>query len=190
MKILIISDSHGLTDELQTIAKRHAAEVDMMIHCGDSELETNHPALEGYKVVKGNCDFMGDFEEELLLPLDGGGKLFLTHGHLHGIKQSLLQVYYRAEELGADIICFGHSHIPGSELLRGKLLINPGNRAPAKSAQRARLCYTDTRWKRSKRTVFHGRRSRHTRPRKHCHIGRYFIRVRHLPLMKKLSKNR
>ncbi len=49
MKILIISDSHGLTDELQTIAKRHAAEVDMMIHCGDSELETNHPALEGYK---------------------------------------------------------------------------------------------------------------------------------------------
>ncbi|MFP5202953.1 MULTISPECIES: YfcE family phosphodiesterase [Bacillus] len=127
MKILIISDSHGLTDELQTIAKRHAAEVDMMIHCGDSELETNHPALEGYKVVKGNCDFMGDFEEELLLPLDGGGKLILTHGHLHGIKQSLLQVYYRAEELGADIICFGHSHIPGSELLRGKLLINPGS---------------------------------------------------------------
>ena len=80
-----------------------------------------------YKVVKGNCDFMGDFEEELLLPLDGGGKLFLTHGHLHGIKQSLLQVYYRAEELGADIVCFGHSHIPGSERLRGKLFINPGS---------------------------------------------------------------
>ncbi|MGE6629032.1 YfcE family phosphodiesterase [Bacillus sp. NPDC077027] len=127
MKILIISDSHGLTDELGHIAKRHEGEVDLMIHCGDSELETDHPALKGYKTVKGNCDFIGDFAEELLLPLDGGRKLFLTHGHLHGIKQSLLQVYYRAEELGATVICFGHSHIPGSELIKGKLLINPGS---------------------------------------------------------------
>lgn len=40
MNVLIISDSHGLEEELQTIAKRHEAEVDLMIHCGDSELET------------------------------------------------------------------------------------------------------------------------------------------------------
>lgn len=45
MNVLIISDSHGLEEELQTIAKRHEAEVDLMIHCGDSELETRHPAL-------------------------------------------------------------------------------------------------------------------------------------------------
>lgn len=36
-------------------------------------------------------------------------------------------MYYQAEELGADIICFGHSHIAGSELMDGKLLINPGS---------------------------------------------------------------
>lgn len=89
MKILIISDSHGLTDELQTIAKRHAAEVDMMIHCGDSELETNHPALEGYKVVKGNCDFMGDFEEELLLPTRRRRKT-ISHSRTSAWHQTIL----------------------------------------------------------------------------------------------------
>ncbi len=52
MNVLIISDSHGLEEELQTIAKRHEAEVDLMIHCGDSELETGHPALDSYEVVK------------------------------------------------------------------------------------------------------------------------------------------
>lgn len=67
MNVLIISDSHGLEEELQTIAKRHEAEVDLMIHCGDSELETRHPALEPYAVVKGNCDFAYDFKDELLL---------------------------------------------------------------------------------------------------------------------------
>lgn len=67
MNVLIISDSHGLEEELQTIAKRHEADVDLMIHCGDSELETGHPALEPYSVVKGNCDFIGDFKDELLL---------------------------------------------------------------------------------------------------------------------------
>ncbi|MEC1613190.1 YfcE family phosphodiesterase [Bacillus mojavensis] len=126
MNVLIISDSHGLEEELQTIAKRHEADVDLMIHCGDSELETGHPSLEPYSVVKGNCDFIGDFKDELLLTA-GFKKILVTHGHLHGIKQTLLNVYYRAEELGAEIICFGHSHIAGSEMLRGKLLINPGS---------------------------------------------------------------
>ena len=52
MKVLIISDSHGLEDELETIAKRHEDEADLMIHCGDSELDAAHPALTPYHTVK------------------------------------------------------------------------------------------------------------------------------------------
>ncbi|MBY8914930.1 YfcE family phosphodiesterase [Bacillus sp. YC2] len=126
MKVLVISDSHGLEDELSAIAKRHEAEADLMIHCGDSELEAAHPALKPYHAVKGNCDMGGGFKDELLISA-GSRKILVVHGHLHGIKQSLLTVFYRAEELGADIVCFGHSHIAGSEMLRGKLLINPGS---------------------------------------------------------------
>ncbi|NPC93613.1 metallophosphoesterase [Bacillus sp. WMMC1349] len=126
MKVLIVSDSHGLEGELQTIAKRHEKDTDMKIHCGDSELDPAHPALAPYHTVKGNCDFYADFKDEMMIQV-GSRKLFFTHGHLYGIKQSLLNVYYRANELGADIICFGHSHIAGSELMDGKLLINPGS---------------------------------------------------------------
>ncbi|MEC1472229.1 metallophosphoesterase [Bacillus haynesii] len=126
MKVLIVSDSHGLEDELEMIAERHGKETDLIIHCGDSELVPSHPALSSYLTVKGNCDFYGEFKDEIVVPVESR-KLFFTHGHLYGIKQSLLNVYYRAEELGADIICFGHSHIAGSELMDGKLLINPGS---------------------------------------------------------------
>ena len=51
MKVLIISDSH-YEDELETIAKRHEDEADLMIHCGDSELDAAHPALTPYHTVK------------------------------------------------------------------------------------------------------------------------------------------
>ncbi|MBP0723919.1 metallophosphoesterase [Bacillus sp. RG28] len=126
MKALIISDSHGLRDELLVISERHMNNVDVMIHCGDSELELNGKELQDYKVVRGNCDFIGAFPEELVHNL-GEYKLFATHGHLYGIKQSLQSLYYRSQEVGAKIVCFGHSHIMGAELINGVLFINPGS---------------------------------------------------------------
>ncbi len=64
MRALIISDSHGWADELKKVIDRHKNEVDVMIHCGDSELEKNHPAIQGMNIVKGNCDYGDDFPEE------------------------------------------------------------------------------------------------------------------------------
>jgi len=63
MAILIVSDSHGLVDELLMIVERHQHEVNTFIHCGDSELSINHPALTAYHVVKGNCDFLQNFRK-------------------------------------------------------------------------------------------------------------------------------
>ena len=34
---------------------------------------------------------------------------------------------YRAEEVGADVVCFGHSHVIGVEKLNATLFINPGS---------------------------------------------------------------
>jgi putative phosphoesterase len=126
LKALIISDSHGLRDELIVIAERHMNDVNVMVHCGDSELEINAKELQDYKVVRGNCDFLGTFPEEVVHNL-GEYKLFATHGHLYGIKQSLQSLYYRSQEVGAKIVCFGHSHIMGAELIEGVLFINPGS---------------------------------------------------------------
>ncbi|WP_163101317.1 metallophosphoesterase family protein [Peribacillus alkalitolerans] len=126
MKILIVSDSHGQTEILEILKNRHQHEVQAMIHCGDSELNHEDPALEGFQTVKGNCDFLGAFSEELTFS-QGGYNFYVAHGHKHNVKMTLMNLLYRAEEVSANIICFGHSHHAGSEMIDEKLFINPGS---------------------------------------------------------------
>ena len=45
MKVLFVSDSHGLTAELEKLVENHQDEVDLFIHCGDSELDPDDPAI-------------------------------------------------------------------------------------------------------------------------------------------------
>jgi len=125
-KILIVSDSHGSTEILDVLKERHANEVDQMIHCGDSELSEDNESISGFTTVKGNCDFYGDFPEEAMVEA-GGYKILAVHGHLYSVKSSLLSLSYRAEEMGANIVCFGHSHLLGAEKIQDVLFINPGS---------------------------------------------------------------
>ena len=124
--VLIISDSHGLTDEVKEIKKKYESQVDGMIHCGDSELNLHDKELEGFYYAKGNVDFDSEMEEEQAFTIDGV-TFFVTHGHLFNIKSTLMPLNYRAEELGADVVCFGHSHMAGAEKVENRLFINPGS---------------------------------------------------------------
>lgn len=126
MKILIMSDSHGLTDEITEIQKKHSQEITMMVHCGDSELESAHSCLKEFTVVRGNCDLDKCFPEEHIKDI-GGFRMFITHGHRYSVKSTLLNLSYRAKELGANIVCFGHSHYLGAEIIDDILFINPGS---------------------------------------------------------------
>ncbi|MGP7816779.1 metallophosphoesterase family protein [Niallia sp. 01092] len=126
MKVLIVSDSHGLVDELGELKIRHKEEVDLFLHCGDSELPANEKAMNGYATVRGNCDYEEKYPNELVKEKDGV-KIFVTHGHLYGVKSSITSLSYRAKELGAHIACFGHSHFLGMEMIDDILFINPGS---------------------------------------------------------------
>ncbi|MFC4556603.1 metallophosphoesterase family protein [Virgibacillus kekensis] len=123
-KVLIISDSHGLTEELNEIKKRHS--VKYMIHCGDSELDMDAPEMEGFIKVGGNCDIDTRYPQEQTNLIDGI-RFFITHGHLHNVKFNMSSIVYRAEEENAKVICFGHTHIAGAEKSHGQLFINPGS---------------------------------------------------------------
>jgi uncharacterized protein len=125
-KILIVSDSHGSAEMLETIEKLHGQDVDLMIHCGDSELSETDPAISNFMSVRGNCDFYGDFPDEETHEV-GGAKLYVTHGHLYSVKSTLVHLFYKAKEAGADIVCFGHSHLLGVEMIEEILFINPGS---------------------------------------------------------------
>lgn len=123
-QVLITSDSHGLMDELQIIKDRH--QLNDNIHCGDSELPIESPYLHGYLTVKGNCDWLSQFSNEKMVEISGL-RFFIVHGHHHHVKSSLLKLTLAAKEVEADIICFGHSHIPFADVVDGQLFINPGS---------------------------------------------------------------
>lgn len=123
-KVLILSDSHGLTDEMTEIINRH--HVDHVIHCGDSELKDSNPIFNDVIVVAGNCDVFGSFPSHENLELNGL-QFLVTHGHLYGVKRGLLNLAYHAQEKGAQVVCFGHTHIADAEKISGQLFINPGS---------------------------------------------------------------
>lgn len=123
-QVLITSDSHGLTGELQQIKNRYQLKDN--IHCGDSELPEDSPYLHGFLSVKGNCDWLGQFPNEKVIEINGI-RFFIVHGHHHQVKSSLYKLTLAAKEVGADIVCFGHSHVPFADMIDGQLFINPGS---------------------------------------------------------------
>lgn len=109
-----------------------------LFFCGDglsdlSALEEAFPRLV-IASVRGNCDGFSlacDAPSERLVELLGV-KILLMHGHTHGVKDGDTQRLYRyAAARGADILMFGHTHLPfeQSDEIDGKriYLFNPGS---------------------------------------------------------------
>lgn len=125
MKLLVMSDTHGDTEIIKTVIERHP-NMDAIIHCGDSELPFNHPYLQDVKKVRGNCDPDKNYPNEVQFEIDGI-RVFTTHGHLFNVKSTLMNIYYRAKELEANVVFYGHSHILSIEEIDNILFINPGS---------------------------------------------------------------
>ncbi|WP_430784957.1 metallophosphoesterase [Virgibacillus flavescens] len=123
-RVLLLSDSHGLTSEITHIKKQ--VNVDYMVHCGDSELGIDDDQMDGFIKVRGNCDYDSRLPDEQIFEAEKI-KFFITHGHLHRVKSGLSTISYRAEELAANVIGFGHTHIAGAEKVGEQLFINPGS---------------------------------------------------------------
>ncbi|WP_167629486.1 metallophosphoesterase [Listeria valentina] len=126
MKLVVVSDSHSERDCLMHLKEKYEGSVDALIHCGDSELSKDDPAIQGFETVRGNCDFGPDFPNERVLDIDGY-RIFVTHGHLYNIKMTLMNLRYRARELKADFVFFGHSHELGAEMMDNALVLNTGS---------------------------------------------------------------
>ncbi|PTX59353.1 hypothetical protein C8P63_11248 [Melghirimyces profundicolus] len=123
MRVLIVSDSHGDAGLVKSVVERERA--DHLIHCGDFCTGRDRLPSGPLTVVRGNCDWEEVPEEAWW---DGGGhRFYVTHGHRRQVQSSLLPIRYRAEENGAGIVCFGHTHFPVCEQSERVLLINPGS---------------------------------------------------------------
>lgn len=128
MKILVFSDSHLSLNNLIKMVKVEKPEV---IICGGDhskdalELSYIEDKIE-YFVVRGNCDmFDHSFKDILKFELENK-KIYLTHGHLHGVKMTLTKLKKETQENKEDIVIFGHTHIPYYEIENGIHYFNPG----------------------------------------------------------------
>lgn len=128
MKYLILSDSHGKIDNM--VRAVELVRPRGVIHLGDcwrdvDELQSFFPRLP-LERVPGNCDF-GRFEPlERVLILEGR-RVLIAHGHTMNVKYGLLKAQYHALELGADILLFGHTHVPLVDASTRPVMLNPGS---------------------------------------------------------------
>lgn len=129
MKVLVVSDSHGRHDLLRKAIGQEAP-IDMLIHAGDIEgdLESILGPKREYSIhaVAGNMDWGGGLESAQTFDM-GGHKVFLAHGHNYGVSWNLANFRNVAENCGADVAIFGHTHRPFLEEQNDILLLNPGS---------------------------------------------------------------
>ena len=125
MQLLIMSDTHGDKSIISKV-KAFYPNADFFIHCGDSELAYGDKGLTDFYYVRGNCDRDTQFAEEQILNAEDR-IIYVTHGHLYNVKSSLMPISYRAQEVNASIVCFGHSHLLGAEKIGNTLFLNPGS---------------------------------------------------------------
>lgn len=128
MLIAVLSDTHRYESYIKMAAKM-CKDADVVLHLGDNVSDVEIIKKEIGKdviFVKGNCDIERSAKVEQLIELENK-KILMTHGHEYGVKSSLLNLNYRAKELGADIALYGHSHIASIEKHDGIWFVNPGS---------------------------------------------------------------
>lgn len=145
MKLLVISDIHGSLFYLKKILNIFEKNsYDKILILGDElyhgprnplpkEYNPKEAAelLNRYKnkiiAVRGNCDSEVD-QMVLDFPITAdynmilweNKKIFMTHGHIYNIDNSLLLE-------NGDILIYGHFHIPMIQRKEGKIFLNPGS---------------------------------------------------------------
>lgn len=127
-RILVVSDTHGNNKILADVIKKERP-FDMLVHCGDAECsEGSLRALADTPVYvcEGNNDYFYDLSRRIVFDV-AGHRVLLTHGHYDKVYYDLDTLNYRAKEAGADIVMFGHTHVPCVRNIDGIRFVNPGS---------------------------------------------------------------
>ena len=130
MKIAFIGDTHHNERAIEVVTKYiNSLEIDIVIHLGDcvEDIKLIEKSFKGkIHAVAGNCDFSNIYPKENIININGV-KIFFTHGDLYNVKNTMNSIAIKAESIGADVVLFGHTHIPLREEYRNIVFMNPGS---------------------------------------------------------------
>ena len=129
VRLGVVTDSHGRDVWLEAFAERCQREqYAAVFHMGDFESDArwlerhvDMPVIS----VPGNCDMYSKSSREALAGYEGH-RILAVHGHRQDVKYTYEPLSYYAEERGADIALFGHTHDPYVGWLGQVMLMNPG----------------------------------------------------------------
>lgn len=130
IRIGVFSDSHGDEWSLDYLLGKMGY-VDAVCFLGDVTSDAMFlsakceelPNKPLFFAVRGNNDLASPYPYTQLIDV-GGKRIYMTHGHLCS---SLMGLAYAAQEQGADIALFGHTHKPFCDYVNDLMVLNPGS---------------------------------------------------------------
>lgn len=159
MRIGVLSDTHGSLHYFDK-AMQVLGRCDAYIHCGDILPVSSRSIAHGYEperlamrinecaqyhLIEGNGDHVSrpllpnhPLHKELSITI-GSHRIFATHGHHY----SPMGMLMRARELGATILCYGHSHMKELARYEELTLVNPGSTTLPRDGMRSAACIED-----------------------------------------------
>ena len=103
-KYLVFSDSHGRDEKMLDIIKRHK-EAEGIFFLGDIE----------------------NYGDRLRNSIPGPVYMAMTHGHRQHVNMGIDTLKYWALEKEADIVMYGHTHVPFVEQSSSMTILHPGS---------------------------------------------------------------
>jgi putative phosphoesterase len=136
-KLLVLSDTHGCLPALRAVlnwAKDFLPPNDAICAAaflgdGVSDLGRTVEASGFYgewKMVRGNNDYEPTIPETTVYNF-ADHRFYMCHGHRHGLYGNYQSLVAAGRNNEADVILFGHAHVPFFKNINGILLINPGS---------------------------------------------------------------
>ena len=128
MRILVVSDSHGYSGNIEKAIKMLSP--DKLIFLGDGlrEIENLSYIYDNidFHTVCGNCDLYADAPGADILDICGY-RFFFFFFHLYRVKGGLETFTAAAKERGATFALYGHTHTAYTRYVDGMYIINPGS---------------------------------------------------------------
>ena len=129
IRLGVVSDSHQSriwTERFLAVANREGYDAVYFLGDGEGEARWLKRRLDmPLWNVAGNCDV---YSQQARMAVAGyeGHTILAVHGHLQDVKYGYDRLCDYAEENGADIALFGHTHRAFTGYAGGVMLINPG----------------------------------------------------------------
>lgn len=128
-KYLAFSDSHSRDESMLEVIRQYKEELEGLFFMGDMEGSDDRlrASIPGPTyLVRGNCDWYSQAPPFQVIRLHGH-TVAMTHGHRQHVNAGVDVLKYWAMEKGADVVLYGHTHVPFVEQTSQMTVVNPGS---------------------------------------------------------------